>query len=428
MITVRLAPYLDRVLSGVTVAVWSVTVPLSVRPQAPNPAVSLGEARTIRSKVMDEDRQVMVALPESYARTAVGYPVLYLLDGGSHVLHGIATTRFLASARNRVPEMIVVAIPNTNRSRDLTPGPGAVRFQQFLAQELIPWVDSTYRTVPERILTGHSLSGSFVTHTLLNRPELFDVYVAVSAPLWRYDSLTRDMRVGLPRAAKAGAVLYLTVGEHENAQLRRGVAEFVNALKSSDSASVPRWSFVDLREQDHSSTAHRSLYDALETHYAPFRFPFFEAAAELDSLGGLKGLEAHYARFASRFGYPARPPESRILAVGRIYIAEGKHAEARQLALAHKGDYPAAAEQLLNLAGYDLMRRGEVQRALETFRENTTLFPNSPNVYDSLADAYCRLGNAASARDAVRQAVSVAEQRAHPRVSRYRERLAKPCG
>ncbi|MFN2565999.1 MAG: alpha/beta hydrolase [Gemmatimonadaceae bacterium] len=197
----------------------------------------------------------------------------------------------------------------TNRNRDLTPGPGAVRFQQFLGQELIPWVDSTYRTVSERIIVGHSLGGSFVTHTLLHRPELFDVYIAVSAPLWRYDSLTRDMRVGLARAARAGTALYLTVGEHENAQLRRGVAEFVTALRSSDSARVPRWSFVDLPNQDHSSTSHRSLYEAVEAHYAPFRFPFFEEAAELDSLGGLKALEAHYARFASRFGYPAAARE-----------------------------------------------------------------------------------------------------------------------
>jgi predicted alpha/beta superfamily hydrolase len=377
--------------------------------------------------VLDENRQILVTLPESYERTTVGYPVLYMLDGSSHILHATATTRFLASARNRIPEMIVVAVPNTNRNRDLTPGPGATRFQQFLEQELIPWVDSTYRTVTERVIMGHSLGGSFVTHTLLNRPQLFDVYIAVSAPLWRYDSLSRDTRAGLPRAAKAQRVLYLTVGEHENPRLRGGVADFVTVLKSSDSSSVPRWSFADLPDEDHNSTPHRSLYAALETHYAPYRFPFFEQAAELDSVGGLEAIQAHYARFGARFGYAARPPEGPILAVGRIYLAEGKHAEARHLAVAFKDAYPVIAEQIVNLTGYDLMRRGEVQQAAEVFKQNVALFPNSPNVYDSLADAYCRLGDVSSAGESMRRAVGVAERKSHPRLNRYRERAEKPC-
>jgi predicted Zn-dependent protease len=139
-------------------------------------------------------------------------------------------------------------------------------------------------------------------------------------------------------------------------------------------------------------------------------------------------MEAHYARFATRFRYPARPPEGRITAAGRIYIAENKHNEARQLAVAYKNDYPTAAEQLINSAGYDLMRRRELQQAVAMFRDNAVLFPNSPNVYDSLADAYCRAENVSRARETIHEAVRVAEQRSDPRLNRYRERLEKPCG
>src|SRR5688572_24259335 len=251
-------------------------------------AVATGEVHSIRSGVMQEQRRLLITLPESYDRTTVGYPVLFMLDGSSHILHATATTRFLSAARNRIPDMIVVAVPNTNRQRDLTPGPGAERFQRFFANELIPWVDSMYRTVPERIIMGHSLGGSFVTHTMLNRPELFDVYIAASAPLWRYDSLARDVRQGLSRAAKAGVAIYLTVGEREWERLREGVIRFSETLKAADSSMVPTWSFVDLPGEDHSSTALRTLYGSLETHYAEYRFPFFEERAELDSLGGLR--------------------------------------------------------------------------------------------------------------------------------------------
>jgi predicted alpha/beta superfamily hydrolase len=181
--------------------------------QTPSQPITLGETVVIPSTVMREDRRVMVSLPESYGRTSSGYPVLFLLDGSSHIVHGAALVQYLVTARNRIPEMIVVALPNTNRNRDMTPGPGAVQFQKYLVEELIPWVEQKYRTVPERVVVGHSLSGSFVVHTLLNRPALFSGYVAASAPLWRYDGLAQDMRSGLARAAQAGAAVYLTVGE-----------------------------------------------------------------------------------------------------------------------------------------------------------------------------------------------------------------------
>jgi len=204
--------------------------------QSTNRQIGLGEARSFHSAILNEDREVQITLPETYGRTAISYPVLFLLDGSSHLLHGSATTRFLANARNRIPDMIVVAIPNTNRNRDMTPGPGAATFQRVLADELIPWVERNYRAAPERILFGHSLSASFAVHTLLNRPELFDGYIAASAPLWRYENFAADVKAGLLRAAKAGTAVYLTVGQYENEQLRGAC----NSSQPRSKVSLPR--------------------------------------------------------------------------------------------------------------------------------------------------------------------------------------------
>ena len=248
--------------------------------------LNFGESRSVHSTILNEDRELQISLPDSYSRTSISYPVLFLLDGSSHILHATATTRFLASARSRVPEMIVVALPNTNRNRDMTAGPGAAAFQRVLAEEIIPWVERNYRSAPERILFGHSLSGSFAVHTLLNRPELFRAYVAASAPLWRYEGFAADVRAGLPRAAKSGAAAYLTVGEHENDQLRAGMQQFAGTLKSAPAGSAPAWSFVDMKDEDHSSTPQRSLYNALEARYADWRFPFFEDESGLTGVGG----------------------------------------------------------------------------------------------------------------------------------------------
>lgn len=140
-------------LVAVALLTAALTVPVRGQAQSSNRQIGLGEARSFHSAILNEDREVQIALPENYGRTAISYPVLFLLDGSSNLLHATATTRFLASARNRIPEMIVVALPNTNRNRDMTPGPGAATFQRVLAEEVIPWVERNFRAAPERVLS-----------------------------------------------------------------------------------------------------------------------------------------------------------------------------------------------------------------------------------------------------------------------------------
>ena len=65
----------------------------------------------------------------------------------------------LADIAAVLPELIVVGVTNTNRSRDLTPPSaddeetafwdevgGADRFRRFFREELIPFIDGHYRT------------------------------------------------------------------------------------------------------------------------------------------------------------------------------------------------------------------------------------------------------------------------------------------
>jgi predicted alpha/beta superfamily hydrolase len=146
--------------------------------------VTLGMARTIRSAILNEERRVLVHLPASYDTSGKSYPVLDLLDGTeTSLLEMIAIT-------NRVqPEMIIVAIENTNRDRDMMPviakdlpgPPRAQAFLGFLEKELVPDIERTYRSTQPRILFGRSLSGLLTLYALLARPTAFNAYVGCSA-------------------------------------------------------------------------------------------------------------------------------------------------------------------------------------------------------------------------------------------------------
>jgi predicted alpha/beta superfamily hydrolase len=93
-----------------------------------------------------------------------------------------------AEGNEQLPEMIIVAVANTDRTRDLTPDKGnekggSAAFLHFLEQELLPHVDKHYRTLPYRILAGHSLAGLFAIESFLKQ-SAFNSYLAIDPGLW----------------------------------------------------------------------------------------------------------------------------------------------------------------------------------------------------------------------------------------------------
>ena len=134
-----------------------------------NNSIQIGETLEIQSKIMNETRTIQVHIPESYKNSDKKYPVLYLTDGPGHFKHTVGTVNFLAR-NNRIPEMIIVGVANTKRTRDLTPairdenrenfadGGGADKFLSFFEKELIPLVEEKYRTQPFRVLVDTHLA------------------------------------------------------------------------------------------------------------------------------------------------------------------------------------------------------------------------------------------------------------------------------
>ena len=99
----------------------------ALRAQAATNSVTIGAADTMWSATLKENRRYVVYTPPSYNDSTFQprrYPVLYLLDGDAHFHSVTGLIQILGSGVNAtfvLPEMIVVAIPNTNRTRDMTP-------------------------------------------------------------------------------------------------------------------------------------------------------------------------------------------------------------------------------------------------------------------------------------------------------------------
>jgi len=143
--------------------------------------VKIGHRDSIQSKILNETRKLIISLPKGYDTTDQDYPVLFLLDGTENNLIDARLVSFNLSV-----DIIIVAILNTDRDRDMMPlsapsyevqNPEAEKFLSFIENELITYIDKNYRVSEERTIRGRSLSGLFVMYAFLAKPELFSNYI-----------------------------------------------------------------------------------------------------------------------------------------------------------------------------------------------------------------------------------------------------------
>ena len=148
------------------------------------PCVAQTKVVRVHSAILNEDRVIHVNLPPNYAVAKQRYQVIYLLDG--HVRQFFDVTVAAAaydltgdSHDYAVPPQIVVGVDQRDRGEDLSRNQDS--FRRFLVEELVPYVDRTYRTTGFRTLIGHSLGGRFALTTFCRSPGVFPAVIAISA-------------------------------------------------------------------------------------------------------------------------------------------------------------------------------------------------------------------------------------------------------
>ncbi|MFC1887217.1 alpha/beta hydrolase-fold protein [Candidatus Cloacimonadota bacterium] len=312
----------------------------------------LGNQITVKSEILDQERQLLIYLPTGYEAATAKYPVLYLLDGGYHFHHTTGIVQFL-SGLGLMPQTIVVAIQNIDRNKDFLPtnnenvptSGGGADFLSFISDELIPFVDEEFRTTPYRILVGHSFGGTFTAYAFLEKPELFNAYIAISPVMqWDEDMLITKADTALKTSYETNKFFYMTLGNEP--PYMSAIGKFV-ALVNAKFPKNLDFSYLHMPDENHGTIPHKTIYDGLEKLFNGWGLNR-EIMAK-----GLEAIDEHYRKISQKYGYEVPTPELTI-----------------------------------NQLGYNYLMRGEVETAIEVFLENVKRFPDSANVYDSLGDGY----------------------------------------
>jgi pimeloyl-ACP methyl ester carboxylesterase len=362
----------------------------------PQQPVAIGFETSLHSKVLDEDRPILIFLPRSYERSSRSYPVIYLLDGRTSFHHTTATVDILARSA-WMPETIVVGIASTVRPRDFTairagngsPSGGADRFLAFLEIELIPHIEQGYRTLPHRTLVGHHTGGLFALHTMISNPELFQAFIVISPALTPDEQevaggpapFTKRAETFLEGRDSLHRFLFMTMSASEAPPWIEDLKRFRGVLEANAPGDL-EWSFREMADDDHATTVLRSTDVALRALYRGWN------PAEVVASGGAEQLQEHCGQLDARLGYTVPVPENAV-----------------------------------NRMGYRLLREGRVDEAVQVFELNLKYHPGSANVADSLGDALAARGDLKAAVSSYERAYRAGEDSGDPSTLLYRANL-----
>ncbi len=352
--------------------------------------IIIGKIDSVYSKTLNEQRKILVYTPDmtSGMRDSTRrYPVVYLLDGDTHFtsVTGLVQQLSQANGNTVLPEMIIVAIPNTDRTRDLTPthvtsdlpmmdsnfsknSGGSENFVSFIESELMPHIDSVYPTEPYRVLIGHSFGGLTVVNVLTNHTKLFNAYIAIDPSMWydkerfleatqkkllekKYDGIRLYLGIAntMPEGMTLDKLKKDTTSDTRHIRSIFALDKFIKA-NSRDGLKYASKYYGD---DDHGSVPLMSEYDGLRFIFDYYRLKltgkdFADSSDEL-----VAKYKNHYDIVSKEIGFKISPPE--------LFI---------------------------NALGYDAMSKKQYTKAAGLFEMNIDNYPGSSNVYDSYGDLF----------------------------------------
>jgi predicted alpha/beta superfamily hydrolase len=318
----------------------------------------------LQSKYLNEEREFTIKLPQSYSTSPdKTYPVLYRVDGKGNIpLIAATIDRLNKSPNNAAPELIIVAIENPDRTRDLTPtvnqdprgpvglGGGADKFLDFIEMELMPHINQKYRTHDFKIIAGGSIGGLLAIHSLQSRPHLFQAHLAYSPAVWWGDRTTvKKTKKFISSAKDLDNYLYMNIGE-ESGEVRDVYDDFETFMLNNKPKNL-RLVTDTFHHVTHGLTSTIGLAHAYQNLFLSMRMPNREMT------NGIESVKQYYEKVSLQRGEKILPPEWVI----------------REL-------------------GYYSARTDDSSTALKLFKYNLTLYPDLSSAHNGLAYIYETLG------------------------------------
>jgi hypothetical protein len=322
--------------------------------------------------------------------------------------------------------MILVGISNQDhRTRDLTISKietrrgspmnndtgGADAFTSFIEKELIPHIDSQYKTTPYRTLIGHSYAGLFAVNTLLNHQHLFTNYIAIDPSLdWDNQNLLKQAKSKLTTESYKGKSLFVSLAaEQLNMQDENVTIE--NLMDDTSEFSLFARSIVEF-----SNFAETQKQNELNFSWKVYPEDLHGTVPLPSMRDGLIFLFEWY-----QFKHPQKynNPQTSVKEIEALLENQAK------IYLEHFGyAVPPMIEELFNGYGYMNLQMGFPKKSLLFFKKGIQYYPESAGTYDAMADYYEAQNDFANALKYEKKAFEISGNEYHKgRMNTFKSKL-----
>ncbi|MCL2916508.1 hypothetical protein L2725_22480 [Shewanella corallii] len=281
------------------------------------------EPLSIESPLLGDKPAVFtVTLPEGFdAESEKGYVVMFEQHPAAQAL--LAGMHHWMGHNGGWPWLhtIVVTAPDGHQGLGKLKGDaieleGNTALLDFYQESLLPAIDQKYPTNGFRIMNGFTGNAGLVLYTLLNRPELFNAYIAASPVLSKDFAYVlkegeQNLKRIAPTLAKRSVFLQISTSDSEYEQ---GQLESYAQLEAMLKAHAPKG--LNWRSQRFDGSYYMTQLVLATAHGIEFIFNDIHQPLAADSAVSQQGVEAivkHYQHLSQQvYGFKVSPSSSLI--------------------------------------------------------------------------------------------------------------------
>lgn len=229
---------------------------------------------SFRSIKLDQNRELKIQLPRNYKKNVKKtYPLILVLDG-DYLFEPVAGNVDYFSYWEDMPESIVVGV-NQQKTREddcrydvaeFLPSQKGVEFYEFIGQELLPYLNTTYRTAKLKIIVGHDYTANFINYFMFKDNPIFQGYICLSPEF----GPPMGERIENVLTSSKDVWYYLATATNDADNIKKDLVALDEKLQAIENPEM-HYFFDNFEESSHYTLVGRAIPRALETIFEMYR-------------------------------------------------------------------------------------------------------------------------------------------------------------
>lgn len=366
--------------------------------------LAIGKRIKIHSKILNQEKEIYVSLPYKYEEHIQCYPVIFVLEG-EFLFEPTKAISSLLAARSKMPEAIIVGIPNDYHDQRHELGfkkwngkPEV--YLDFFRKELIPHIEKEYRADTHRTIIGMSPTNGFLFEAFFKQPDIFKAYIALTMH-WDWNPENNDVTMvdsmikTITNPTYPKASIYIGTADDDMFYSGKEYLASSNKLKELPKSSLKvKYKVELLEEEEHYSMALVGLRNAFKFMYPNDEWKFQRLQKMKDPI---KEMKSYYDNLTAKYGFD-------------VYPLEDTH-----------GKYGLVA-QAQNMMRW---KKASDEQIIEFVKFGLEYCPNSANLHLILAEMYHKTGKIDLSKQAAKKTIALVTKFNPMELKAYHKKIAK---